>query len=743
MRSLARTILALSALAVLALAPAPGLAQGCVDYENYIHYLGWGDMEGAVAMDVAVAEYDGGNWGALASGEAWLDFLGLSDSVDFGDDWFVELPGEAMDLFFHERALFVACGSGGLRIVKVINPYQGNPSIAVHGLSLPGVALGVWVDDGVAYVACGFGGVCVVDVDDIAHPVLLDQVNVYGYAEEVCFHDGLVCAAIGMDGLALFAPADPDDVMVIDTPGYAREVHAQGSRAFVADGANGMQIVDLTSLSLANAITLVSDDASDIPVLGLNVRDDRAYLACEEAGLVVVDIATPGGEAISGWIDTPGIAQGVAPWHSYVLVADGSRGIFVADVLNTASVPVTGNVVLPDPGVDVAAADGYVYVVGGFNGLRIFDADDLSPVASAPIPEESGSVLVAGDLALVGGDLMLRLFDVANPTAPQPLDSLALSCRPDGMAVDGGFAYLACDYAGLMVVDISDPENIFLDDSVWPNHFWSNAKDVVVDGGFIYLAQDAGPLMILSASTLNEVGLHWDTAGAVALAKVDDILYLAGTEEGLELVDVSNPVLPEHMWSHGMPGEEVGASAADVAAQASGTTRFAYLAYEWDGYGDLIVMNASEGQWDPLPYGSADAWDTVKAIALYGESVYMVASYNDGAGGLLQRAPAQCMPTAAPETPVPVLRLGGYPNPFNPATTLRFEQPALGRAALRVYDVSGRLVRTLIDGPLGAGGHTVVWDGRDDAGRPLATGVYLARLESAGRVETRKLTLLK
>ena len=741
MRSLARTVLALAIVGGL-LAPAPSSAQGCVDYENYIHYLGSGDPDGTVALDVAVAEYDGGNWGVLAVGEPGIQFLGLADSVDFGDDWELSLPGEAMDLFFHEYALYVACGTGGLRIVKVINPYTGNPHITVHGLSLPGVALGVWVEDDVAYVACGFGGVCMVDVDDITQPVLLDQVDVSGYAEEVCFHDELVCAAIGMDGLALFEPQWPGDVLVIDTPGYAHEVQGQGGRAYVADDTNGMQIVDLGSFALAGNVP-VSYEGTDFPVLGLNMRGDRAYLACQEAGLVVVDIATPGAEAISGWIDTPGIAQGVAPWHSYVLVADGSASVFAADAMNTASVPVTGNVVLPDPGRDVAAAGGHVYVVGDHNGLRVFATNDLSPVAYVPIPEEVNSVLVSGDLVLTGGDGMLRLFDITNPASPQPLDELVLSGAPDGMAVDGGLAYLACGYDGLKVVDISDPEDISLDDEVWPAHLWSAATDVAVDGGFVYLSQEAGPALILSQSTLYEAGIHWDSDGAVALAKVEDILYLAETGDGMELVDVTNPLLPEHMWSADIPGEEVGASATDVAAQTGGGKRFAYLVYEWDGYGDLIVYDASEGQWDPLAYGSADVWDGVKAIALYGESVFVVASYNDGAGGLLQRAPAQCLPTTAPETPVPVLRLAGYPNPFNPATTLRFEQPATGHATLRVFDVAGRPVRTLLDGVLGTGGHTFVWDGRDDAGRPLATGVYLARLESAGRAETRKLTLLK
>lgn len=84
------------------------------------------------------------------------------------------------------------------------------------------------------------------------------------------------------------------------------------------------------------------------------------------------------------------------------------------------------------------------------------------------------------------------------------------------------------------------------------------------------------------------------------------------------------------------------------------------------------------------------------------------------------------------------------PNPFNPRTTIRYDLPEDSpRVKLRVYDVSGRLVLTMIDGPQTAGTKSVVWDGRDAAGRFVATGVYLYELTTPGQHFTRKMTLLK
>ena len=89
-------------------------------------------------------------------------------------------------------------------------------------------------------------------------------------------------------------------------------------------------------------------------------------------------------------------------------------------------------------------------------------------------------------------------------------------------------------------------------------------------------------------------------------------------------------------------------------------------------------------------------------------------------------------------------RLGdSYPNPFNPAVVLPLDlaTDAVG-VSLTVYDVLGRRVRQVWQGPLGAGSHRFVWDGRDEAGKAVAAGVYLYQVEVDGQVEAKKTTKL-
>jgi len=86
-----------------------------------------------------------------------------------------------------------------------------------------------------------------------------------------------------------------------------------------------------------------------------------------------------------------------------------------------------------------------------------------------------------------------------------------------------------------------------------------------------------------------------------------------------------------------------------------------------------------------------------------------------------------------------------YPNPFNSSTVIRFALPEPQSVELAVYNLTGQRVATLTEGVREAGTYAVGWDGRDDDGRALASGVYLYRLQtgSGQEVEMRKLLLLR
>jgi len=101
------------------------------------------------------------------------------------------------------------------------------------------------------------------------------------------------------------------------------------------------------------------------------------------------------------------------------------------------------------------------------------------------------------------------------------------------------------------------------------------------------------------------------------------------------------------------------------------------------------------------------------------------------------------MPPTA-QTPTEFALYPAFPNPFNPSTTLQFDLPEAGEVTLVIFDLRGREVAQAVNGYISAGQHRATWTGRDNRGRMLPSGLYIARLVAAnGMAETRKLVLLK
>ncbi len=84
-----------------------------------------------------------------------------------------------------------------------------------------------------------------------------------------------------------------------------------------------------------------------------------------------------------------------------------------------------------------------------------------------------------------------------------------------------------------------------------------------------------------------------------------------------------------------------------------------------------------------------------------------------------------------------------YPNPFNPSTTIEFSLPTRSDVALKVFNVLGQEVAVLLNKTISAGTYKVIWDGHNQNGNEVASGVYFYKLETTEFVETKKMILLK
>jgi hypothetical protein len=205
--------------------------------------------------------------------------------------------------------------------------------------------------------------------------------------------------------------------------------------------------------------------------------------------------------------------------------------------------------------------------------------------------------------------------------------------------------------------------------------------------------------------------------------------------DSLQLYRVVGPDSAELVWSKGISGSPI--------------ARYFVYYPKWPGYylrldGGAVRMyegaTAMEvDNSDSLPsgylewkYPYADGIPRLASKSGQTISLYDIDVVTDvGDGGEPQTLPAD-------------FTLGNaYPNPFNPTTTISFDLPRREHARLVIIDVLGREVRTLVDRELSAGSYRVDWDGKDNLGRPVATGVYLYRLTAGSFSESKKMILVK
>jgi hypothetical protein len=168
------------------------------------------------------------------------------------------------------------------------------------------------------------------------------------------------------------------------------------------------------------------------------------------------------------------------------------------------------------------------------------------------------------------------------------------------------------------------------------------------------------------------------------------------------------------------------------------------------GFAALCIVLATAAQAVEIPWWTLDGGGGRSAagdLALRGS----VAQFDAGelvAGDLVLDGGfwAESVPTGVgvvdhgPATEVKLAFLyGGSPNPFSGRTTIAFALPRSEHTHIAVYDVAGRLVKRLVDEVLPAGRHHVAWKGQDGRGRPVASGIYLVRMQAGSYGAVRKI----
>ncbi len=535
--------------------------------------------------------------------------------------------------------------------------------------------------------------------------------------------DGIaVCTAVDIQGSAMAVPDGAGGAYIVwadlrNGPGdiYAQRLDAAGHTLWTSDG-----VAVCTQANDQSAPSLLLDDTGGVIIVWHDWRNQ----VTSNQDLYAQRL---NGAGTPQWAaNGVAVTNATAGQHYPLLVSDGAGGAVVAwyDARPGLTVDVYG--------ARLTAAG---TLPDGPNGIAISTAASDQTLSSM-IPYGSGGAIVAWTDARNG------IFDIYAAR----LDGSGIVLDPTGIPICVGngeqlYPATVTDGAGGAIIAFSDRGRA---GEVYAQRInsaglvqWA-VNGVAVGANLVSLVAQLPPIVSDGAggaivawyrydlSDRNVYAQRINSSGVEQWLPNDIPVCTAASDQSHLVMTSDNAGGTVVAWTDSRPGgfgSDVYAQRVSPSGAPLWTLNGAIVCSAVGNQSELAIANDMAG-------GAIFAWRS--PISPFESDIY--AHRLAGAGQ---------MPTAVSDTRT-VARLGqNHPNPFNPETSIPFSLSDGGRVTLRIYDINGRLVATLLDENRKAGEHTVRWNGRNDVGAVAPTGIYFARLESNGVTETRKLVLLK
>lgn len=530
----------------------------------------------------------------------------------------------------------------------------------------------VQVNSNLAYCAIGEGGLAILDVSNPAKPSWVGDCDTPGLAVDIALDsEHYAFVADSSAGLRVFdlngGPAMVGSYTNCDVVKgvVAAGIGAGGYYAFLADGTNGLQVINVGTPSApvrVGGCALTNGFAEGVAVSG-----NYAYVAMGSAGLLVVDVADPYNPARKGLHDTTGYAKAVAVSGNYAYVADGNWGLQVIDVSNPTNLVRAGGLDTSGYAQGVAVSGNYAYVADSDAGLQVLDVSDpANPVlrGSWLTGDWATKLGMAGTLACVAAGANLEIIDVAVPASPAPAGAYNTGGDFVSVATAGTNAYVADSLGGVHVLDFSNPTNV---SSIAQVSNWTFG--LTLSGNYGYAAGEGAGLQVFdlrNAASPVPVGYYDSTGYAYGAAILGPYVCLADGASGLQVLDMSNPANPVRVGGYDTSGFAYGVAVAGT---------YAYVA---DGASGLQVIDLA----NPSAPARIAVYNTTggraESVAVAGNYTY-VAAYSAG---------LQVIDVSDPAHP---RRVGTYSSSTNACGVVlagNYAYVADGIKGLEVFDIS-------------------------------------------------------
>jgi hypothetical protein len=392
----------------------------------------------------------------------------------------------------------------------------------------------------------------------------------------------------------------------------------------------------------------------------------------------------------------------------------------------------------PTKAFDVKVQGRFAYVVGWeedywggyFGSFSIIDVQFPSApnlISSIYINDAYGIDVIDNYAFLAESNAGLTIYNISNPANPFLVGQKILPSSAKDVKVIGSLAYVADEYAGLRIIDISDVQNPveigFFDTP-------GRSYDVEIIDSLAYVADLSGGLLCINISNPSNPTLISNFAASDQIIDVDikdSHAYFTDGYSGIKVINITNPLnltLVDELY---MPYWCLGIKVVDD---------FAYVA-AWE-FGGLRIVDVS----DPAnlqEVGFYNTWGKSRDIDVIGSLAYIA----DWDGGGLQIINNNLINPLSVETnsinlPARFQLEQNYPNPFNPITLIKYQLPLKSSVTLKIFDILGKEVETLVNEERDAGYYEVKFNGSN-----LSSGIYFYTLQTENYFATKKMILLK
>jgi hypothetical protein len=699
--------------------PLDVMAVECIDYTHYIGIASRAEVMGGV-HDAAVNDHY-----VLAATGAGLEVIDVADKENP-----VVVGQMPMSIAYRVAAdgeyAYVASLFDDLRIVDISDP--ATPALVAE-VVLPDNAEDILIQGEVAYIACGYTGLIILDISDPTTPMEIATVYTGGWAKGVAIQDHYAYIATYDNWVVI----DLDEIVIKGRTGHKTagdkeeeafiRIAVESDYAYALDGAYGLYVYDVSDpLNPIELNHMASDEWNS-----MQLADDRLYLG-STSQIQIYDLADPALPTLMCTTGTTGNTRDIVVDGDWVYAGSEYPGMIdIVDASNPTSPDPFSTTYINHRIEHMALVYPYAYVSIGYGGLRVVNVLDpfaMHLTGGVDSVARAEFCLVDGDRAYVAGGFSgVYVLDISTPSAPQMISNLSIGGTSYDMDKRGDLLYVA-NSDGLRIVDVSDDLTPVLIGEL-DNGPFSNYIRLI--GNYVLLSNTRETDIIDISDPEHPIIV--DTIDVVArwLHLVDDLLYLGNNRGDLRIYSTGSlpdlPLLnvfliPGHLHDMIRMG--------DLAYVASGGVQLLDIT---DPVFPTLISS--------LPFGSSSL--AFGEDCFYATDVQHVASL-----------PLHCTQTGIDDEPV---RVGGpalarlhqnMPNPFNPTTEISYTLSEPAMVCLRIYDISGRAVRTLREGVQESEGlHDIQWNGCDDRGNRMSSGTYLYRLDANGQLFSRRMILLK